>query len=120
MGNGPSRLKAGAANLTGRRWGLKPGRFAKLSLPQVCESLRTREGRNPGTDAQAKRSAPLCEIFREIEAEFIETSVDIGTMSRAQAETAVTQHRPAVEESLQQQLDEWREELRAKCDGVRL
>ena len=57
MGNGPSWLKAGAANLTGRRWGLKPGRL--LSLPQVCESLRTREGRNPGTDAQAKRPAPL-------------------------------------------------------------
>ena len=28
-----------------------------LSLRQVCEALRTREGRNPGTGAQAKRSA---------------------------------------------------------------
>ena len=66
MRNGPSRLKAGAANLTGRRWGLKPGRLAKLSLPQVCEALRTREGRNPGTDTQAKRSAPLCVSFTNV------------------------------------------------------
>jgi hypothetical protein len=62
----PDSRRETAANLTGRRWGLKPGRLAKLSLPQVCESLRTREGRNPGTDAQAKRSAPLSVSFTNV------------------------------------------------------
>ena len=53
--NGPSSLKAGAANFRGGLGGLNSQEW--LSLPGVCESLRTRERRNPGTGAQAKGSA---------------------------------------------------------------
>ena len=43
----PQLSQAGAVNFTsGRNWRLKPG--GSLSVPAVCEALRTREGRNSG------------------------------------------------------------------------
>ena len=50
--NGPSSLNGGAATCLPGGWGLNPEGW--LSLPQVCESLRTRKGRNPGTDARGE------------------------------------------------------------------
>jgi hypothetical protein len=58
-GDGPSSLKAEAVNFTsGRGWGLNIPE-GRVSLPLVCESLRTRKRRKTG----ARRHAILATAY---------------------------------------------------------
>jgi len=64
MRNGPSSRKARAANLTsGRGWGLNIPE-GRVSLPLVCESLRTRKGRNSGAARRPVSANPSLTVGR--------------------------------------------------------
>jgi hypothetical protein len=52
-------------------------------------------------------------IVDEMERQYIETTVDLGVMSRAEAEASCAEQRPRVIEAMDDGLSAWREELRA-------
>lgn len=56
-------------------------------------------------------------IADEMERRYIGTVVDLGVMTRAEAEAACDEHRPRVTEALEEHLAAWRDGLRAKFGG---
>jgi hypothetical protein len=72
------------------------------SLDEVMAHLRTR--------AMA--------LIDEQERRFIGTVVDLGVMTRAEAEASCAEQHPTVVEKVEQALAEWREELRCEARTV--